>query len=184
MKTTWLLQFSPTYYVFAKEKFAKDKWAAENWERWKIAKRSHDIISPTGQPSFLFAQVKQVFFCKHKYYLDMAPKLSPGKNFMCTQIPSHKHYEYPKGNLRLLLKVKVFLTWTYLKKGLKLDKRMCILLSSHVQKKIINVIIAGLFEHFFEPVCVAKWKFCTFYSQPRSIYPRYNLLFNQVIHLN
>ena len=100
-------------------------------------------------------------------------------------IPSHKHYEYPNGNLRLLLKVKkVFLTSTYLKKGLELDKRMCILLSSHVQKKIINVIIAGLFEHFFEPVCVAKWKFCTFYSQPRSIYPRYNLLFNQVIHLN
>ena len=61
---------------------------------------------------------------------------------------------------------------------------MCILLSSHVQKKIINVIIAGLFEHFFEPVCVAKWKFCTFYSQPRSIYPRYNLLLHQVIHLN
>ena len=93
LKTTWLLQFSPIHYL-KKKSLRKINGLVKIEKGEKLQK---DIISPTGQPasqrrrsegylswSFLFAQVRQVFFLQAQV-LDMAPKLSPGKNFMCTQ---------------------------------------------------------------------------------------------------
>ena len=60
----------------------------------KGEKLQKDIISPTGQPANAEARVleliisfctSQASFLLQAQVLDMAPKLSPGKNFMCTQ---------------------------------------------------------------------------------------------------
>ena len=94
LKTTWLHQFSPKYYL-QKKSLRKINGLVKIEKGEKLQK---DIISPTGQPAsqrssrsegvlelIISFCTSQASFLLQAQVLDMAPKLSPGKNFMCTR---------------------------------------------------------------------------------------------------